>query len=343
MISAMTIKDVARLAEVSVTTVSRYMNGHKKMSAQTASRIQRIIEETGYRPNLLGRALKSSATKTIGVLVPSLSNPVFSEIIVGIQEQSRRFGYDLMILDSGYDTSRELEAVNTLLQHRVVGILLTVSNLNDNQSLSLLKQQGVPYCLVHNQGSSQHDSVYIDNFQAGEWVGDALVQSGHITFSIVSTPFSMSDRAQQRVLGFQSSLQRNHLDKANTIFLASTDADTLTQALAGLIPENASSTAWFCTNDLLAIALLHVLRSRGKRIPEDVSVVGVDGMAIGQMLSPPLSTVRVPHRQMGAVSVENLLNRIHGSCLPGTHQLSCDLLLQGTLAKPANVKEKELS
>ncbi len=339
----MTIKDIALKAGVSATTVSRFLNGRGKMSAETAQRIERIIDQHNYRPNLLGRALKVSTTRTLGVIVPSLENPVFAEIIAGIQQRARHFNYILMILDTGYQSSRELEAVNTLLQHQVQGILLTVTSTLQNASLTLLNDEKVPHCLIHNPELKGHDSVHVDNIYAGGVAARKLLQLGHHRMGILSTPFEHSDRAQQRVAGFQNALSEAGVATADVYPIHTSDTNNLVDELTEHLPVKSRATAWFCTNDLLAIGLIKVLKGRGLNVPEDQSVIGFDGMAIGQMLTPSLASIRVPHRDMGQIGVDALLNRLQGSGLSGSYVLPCDYLFQGTIACPPDVTTKHVT
>ncbi|MGF1700207.1 substrate-binding domain-containing protein [Photobacterium makurazakiensis] len=327
----MNIKDVASLAKVSPATVSRYINQSDSIAPDTAARIAKVLKISGYEANkhLPRSGLKSNPT--IGIMIPSLKNPVFADIVAAIQLRARHFGYSTLILDTQYDTTLEYQCIATFIRHRVAGVILTTSEAQNNSALDLLKEFEFPYCLLHSMPSRNEPSVFIDNYQAGVDVANALFHIGHRRFGMVTGLFSSSDRAQARFAGFNDALNTlkcplTHLLEVDQSQLEPFELHHDTQSQKLLPP-----TAWFCSNDLLALKTIKALNNQGLLVPEDVSVVGFDGMDIGKMMTPPLASVRVPHQQMGKCAVDILFNNQRSTVLPHQIKLPYKLTLMGTV------------
>ena len=226
----MNIKDVAALAGVSPATVSRCLNNRGPLSSETRTRIEKVVALTGYDANQASKHVDWNHNPTIGVMIPSLLNPVFSEIVAGIQQRARHFGYSVIVVDTQYELSRERQAIIDLIRQRVEGVILTTASVENNEALSLLREFHFPFCLVHNQ-SLDEPCVYVDNYQAGWDVADQLLALGHQKTGMVAGRFQSSDRAKQRYLGFTErtcllcswlkliSMRSHHLTKLKTLSL----------------------------------------------------------------------------------------------------------------------------
>ncbi|CAM3617837.1 HTH-type transcriptional repressor CytR [Vibrio aerogenes CECT 7868] len=328
----MNIRDVAALAGVSPATVSRLLNQTGRVSAVARERIEKVIQTTDYDPGRKSGRIEVNHNPTIGVVIPSLLNPVFSEIVSGIQARARHFGFSVMIADTGYERERERQAVVDLIRQRVAGVILTVASVENNEALSLLREFRFPFCLVHNRSEGNEPSVFVDNYQAGHDVASQLIASGHTRLGMVAGQFQVSDRARQRYAGFLSRIDAD--DSALSEALIEVDpCDDAPFDHSCLLTMHRQVTAWFCSNDLLAMKLMHYFSRRGIRVPEAVSVVGFDGMSFGQLVSPPLATVRVPHRTMGNCAVDLLFNSRHQTGLTLQRQLDYEMSLRGSVMK----------
>ncbi|WP_231735747.1 substrate-binding domain-containing protein [Vibrio sp. MEBiC08052] len=327
----MNIKDIAALANVSPATISRYFNGTGLICHQTRERIGKIVHLTGYHPKQKSTRVALNHNPTIGVLIPSLLNPVFAEIVAGIQERARHFGYSTIIIDTEYQQAREQQAVVDFIRQRVSGVILTVASMQNNQALSLLKEFNFPLSLVHNQFTADDATVYVNNFQAGWDVADHLLKLGHRELGMVAGQFNRSDRAQLRYEGFKARIAEDQQARLLTLLevdpMANAPFTDLKQSFSHQAPS-----AWFCSNDLIALKLIRHLRHAGIRVPEQTSVVGFDGMSLGQITYPALATVKVPHLQMGHLAVDLLLNSKHHTVLPRQRELPYELSLTGTVA-----------
>lgn len=329
----MNIKDVAALAGVSPATVSRCLNNTGPLSADARARVEKVIALTGYDVNQASKQVDLNHNPTIGVMIPSLLNPVFSEIVAGIQQRARHFGYSVIVVDTQYERSRERQAIIDLIRQRVTGVILTTASVENNEALSLLREFHFPFCLVHNQ-SPNEPCVYVDNYQAGWDVADKLLALGHRKIGMVAGRFKSSDRAKQRYLGFTERL--NQQSSLLPMPLVEVDQYALTpfdQTQGSFFDSSSAPTAWFCSNDLLALKLVNHLKAKGISIPDSVSVVGFDGMALGQILYPPLATIQIPHHTMGLYAVDLLFNSKHKTTLPLSRQLDYQPHFVGTMAE----------
>ncbi len=325
---AATIKDVARRAKVSVASVSRLVNGTGNVRPKSAERIRRAIEELGFRPNAVGRSLKMASTRAIGVVVPSISNPVFADALAGINEEIRAAGYNLMLTVTDYDAANEASAVGALMGHQVDGLILTVADPDDCASLDMLERAGVPYVLVYNQpGGKSRATISVDNVAAGGEVARTLAAFGHRSLGMISGSFEASDRARARQAGFVDETVASGLHAPVICEVDFIDGD-IEQVIAGLYRSDGKTpTALFCSNDLLAISVIGALRRCNLKVPEDVSVIGFDGISAGTHLSPTLTTVVQPSREMGRLAASQLLGHLNGQEAPHTTLLPHHLRL----------------
>ncbi|CCN37020.1 putative LacI transcription regulator family [Vibrio nigripulchritudo SO65] len=332
----MNIKDVAQLANVSTTTVSRYLNKPELVAPDASERIAKVIELTGYSPRKQFTGVKLNTNPTIGLMIPSLNNPVFAEIASAIQSKARFYGYSTLIIDTQYQSELEKLAIITLLRQRVAGVLLTVSSTRNNEALSLLREFGFPYCLLHNQSESEEACVYVDNYQASREVAFALHKKGHTNFGVVTMDFSASDRGKARFAGYTDALKDLGYDISQITHVELPPNRHAPDIHDDSFCPNSNVTAWFCTNDLLALRTLKALRKQGAKIPENVSVVGFDGMALGMLYHPQLATVSVPYQKMGEVAVDLLLNEriAHNRTRQISRQIEVghQLMMTGTVA-----------
>lgn len=308
-----TIRDVAERAGVSIATVSRVLNGEPNAAYATAERVRAAAAELEFRPSRLGRGLKSASTRVLGVLIPSLSNPVFADSVAGIQAAAQRAGYALLMAATDYDPEREDAAIESLLSHRVDGLVLTVADADRSGALGKLDRSGTPYELIYNQPeATMRPAVSVDNVAAARTVVERMIGFGHRRIGMVAGRFLASDRSRQRHAGFLAALSAAGLDPGPVVEVAFDDlrlADLLSGPMAG--PDR--PTALFCSNDLLALAVMGGLRDLGLGIPEDVSVTGFDGIEFGALLRPSLATVVQPTRAMGEAAFERLLARLDGA------------------------------
>ncbi|WP_026640627.1 LacI family DNA-binding transcriptional regulator [Bordetella petrii] len=308
------ILEIARKAGVSAATVSRAFNQPELLRAETRARIAAVAQRSGFRPNRVGRSLRAGRTRTIGLLLPTLTNPVFADCFEGAEQHARAAGYSVMMSITGYDPSVESASVQALIDHQIDGLILTVGNAARNATLRALDQAGMPHVLAYNESRS-HPFVSVDNRAAAHEMVAHLATMGHRHIAFVSGPLAASDRAHRRLLGARASARALGLPAlAHLEVQAHTEAGA--PALRQLLGRRNAPTALFCSNDLLAASVIAQLATLGVHVPGDVAVCGFDGVKIGAMMVPALSTVEQPSREIGATACALLLARLNGQQPP---------------------------
>ncbi len=310
-----TIKDVAALSGFSIATVSRAINSPHTVSPATLATIRAAIEQLQFRPNPLGRQLRSDRTQLIGVVLPTLSNPVFAECLQGLDELASQAGYKLIVMSTEYDTERERHAIETLRSQRVEGLILTVADAHAHPMLDALDRDGLLYVLMHND-TPHRPSVSVDNRLAAYDGVSHLIARGHHQVMMVAGSLAASDRAKQRHLGYTQALADRGLEPLPVLEIEFTAPELPGAVLARLIAPATRPTAIFCSNDLLAMVVMRGLRGAKFRIPDDVSVLGFDGLAIGELLAPSLASVATPNREIGRSAWRRLAERLAGHSHP---------------------------
>lgn len=313
-----TIRQVAELAGVSVATVSRAINCAARVRPETLDRVRQAMRDLGFRPNVIGRQLKTANTRTIGVMMPSLANPVFADTVQGIEDEARRAGYSIVVATTDYDPASEGSIAESLLSHRVAGLLLTVADAGNSRLLDMLEAEGMPYVLLFNQPDhSDRPAVTVDNRQAVADLVRHLIGLGHRRLAMVAGSFHASDRSRQRFEGFNQALEEAGLP-ASSLVEISFDMAPLAGRLAGLFTGKDAPTALVCSNDMLALTALRGLHDLGLAVPDDVAVVGFDGIAVASLVVPSLTTIDQPRREIGVAGCRRLLNAIAGRVTEGT-------------------------
>lgn len=308
------IKQVANLAGVSIATVSRLLNKPGSVSAETAEKIHRSIEQLGFRPNFTGRNLRAGNSRTVGVVVPTLSNTVFAQCLQGIELAARELDYSVMFTTTEYLPEDESAAVELLLGHRVDGVILTVADAGANATLDLLEREKIPFVLTYNQlapaaeGQAQpRASVSVDNRAAACDAVAHLIRLGHRRIQMLSGRFNASDRAIQRYYGYLDAMQAAGLAPLPAIEVERHTLTAATDYQQMMADPALRPTALFCSNDLLAMSAMRDLRALGLRVPRDISVMGFDGIPVGALMEPVLASVVQPSEQIGDVALRTLV------------------------------------
>ena len=310
-----TIKDVARHARCGVATVSRVLNNTGPASAETRERVLAAVKELQFEFSEVGRSLQSSTTRTIGCVVPSIANPVYADAVQGVQETFHEAGYQTLLVCTNYDSEVESQAIRTLMAKQVDGFVLTVSDALSSQGLRSIQNREVPHCLLFNSAPRDEQGWSVDDYSAALRVVDEFVEMDHVHLGFLALKFKTSDRARQRYEGFIEGCFRNKLERP-ALLEVEEDAQNLDILLADFLKENPSVTGIFASNDILALATIRGLRAIGKHVPNDISVVGFDGIQVGEMVEPSLATVVTDPRMLGHGAAQTVLSVINKSELP---------------------------
>lgn len=325
-----TLDDVARLAGCSVSTVSRVVNDHPNVHDATRDAVNRAIDQLGYRPSALARALHSRRTNLVGALISSVTNPFFAELVHGVEVEARDQGFIPILCSVAEDLSSTNEYVQALLDYGVAG-LLVASARPDDAYLPGLRRDGLPVVLVNRPHPSFADAfVGSDDVASGALATQHLIDCGHTRIAHIGGPHELVV-CDLRTLGYQEALSRNGLDWSRVSRATEISAAAASAAVDQLFAEGPAPTAIFVVNDYLAIDVLHHLAVRGYRVPEDVAVVGCDDIEVARVASVSLTTVSSHAELMGRHGMRMLADLIlDGGGEPKREILAPELRIRGT-------------
>ena len=316
-----TVADIAREAGVSMMTVSRVINHKGDVSAATRQRVQEIIDRLNYRPSGIARSLATQHTGTLGLVVPDVSNPFFAEVARGAEHIAYAEGYSIFLCNTEEDPRRELAVVQSLEEKRVDGVVL-ISRLQPRQISEVLKH--LPAAVLINQrldkktGPSTVGIVRLDDVAGGQLATQHLLDRGHRAIGLLAGP-ATSFSGQARSRGYQEALFAAGLspDLAWKIHCPPTVEGGQAAARALLLAQP-QLTALFCFNDLVAVGALQTCAELGRRVPEDLAVVGYDNVPLAALVTPSLTTCHSPRYELGAEAVRLLLEQIRNDANAGT-------------------------
>jgi LacI family transcriptional regulator, repressor for deo operon, udp, cdd, tsx, nupC, and nupG len=322
----MTIRDVSNAAGVSPATVSRVFNSPDTVRPELRDRVQAAAAAQGYRPNVSARSLRTQRTRAFGVVLPTLSNPVFAECLQGIAQAASAAGYSIVPFTTDYKLVHELHAAHLLLARGVDALILCVANAARSTVLTQLRSAKSPYVLVYNR-HARHPCISVDGRAAVMALVARLHTLGHRHILMVSGALAASDRAQQRHQGYLQGMALAGL-KPQLLEVPFMDGATerMAEYLAARQVMPQAPTAVVCSNDLLAIRCIRAAHLVGLRVPEDLSVAGFDGIGLGEDMTPALSTIVQPSTEIGRRSVELLVQALAGGLPLGpARSLTLDL------------------
>lgn len=306
-----TIKDVARLAGVSTTTVSHVINKTRFVAEATQEKVMEAVKTLNYAPSAVARSLKCNSTRTIGMLVTQSTNPFFSEVIDGVESYCYRQGYTLILCNTGGIYEKQRDYIRMLAEKRVDGMLVICSDLT-NELLSMLESYpDIPKVIMDWAAEDSKADKIIDNSEEGGYLATKyLIDKGHTRIACLSGHLSKI-ACQERIQGFRRAMNEAHLTiNENWILEGNFECDTAVLAADKIIAMDEKPTAVFCFNDTMALGLMSRLQQRGIRVPDDMSIIGYDNIETAEYFSPPLTTIHQPKRRVGKNAFEILLERI---------------------------------
>jgi LacI family transcriptional regulator len=326
------LTDVAKYAQVSTATVSRCFSHPDKVSPKLKAIVQAAVSELGYTPSGVARALRSSQTYTIGVVVPTLDIAGFASSVQALQARLIQANYLPLLATSNFDKQQELKHVQNLVLRGVDAVMLV--GLDHDPSLyTLLEKSDVPFI---NIWSYQQDSLYpcigFDNFAAMQKVTDYVIDMGHREIAlIVGGKQQINDRSLRRIAGFTASVNARNLPLK--IVEASYGISGGRDALRHLLACKNKPTAVVCASDILAIGALKECTKLGIDVPTEMSITGLDDLEISANYSPALTTVHIPTKRMGKLAAEYILARLSGEDVLTHVELDTNLIVRDTVAK----------
>jgi DNA-binding LacI/PurR family transcriptional regulator len=324
------IKEVARRAGVSHSTVSRALHNSPLVGTPTTERIQTLAREMGYVPSAIGRGLATRSTHTIGLVVTTIADPFVSEVVRGVEELAMDHGYSVFLCQSSALPQKEIAAVRTLHENRVDGVIVTSSRVGEMYS-PLLVQMQVPIVLINNERAGPGVwFVAIDDRHGGELATAHLIELGRRRIAFIAGwPEAVSSADRQE--GYTRALTRHGLAREAALTRPGNGRmDGGYGAMGELLHLPHSPDSVFCYNDLTAIGALKALHEAGARVPDDVSVVGFDDISMAAYTTPPLTTVAQPRYEMGRLAIGMLLQLISGASGVQNQVLRGQLVVRGS-------------
>ncbi len=309
------IEDIARAAGVANSTVSRALRDSPLISSDVRSAIQRLADEMGYTPNGIAQSLQNQRTNTIGLVVTSIGDPFFADVARGVEQGARSAGLSVFLSTSHSDPAQEMAVIETFQRRRVDGIIVADSQISSNHVQRLLRAN-VPTVLINSQTEEQTNllhSVTADDYNGMRMATDYLIQLGHKEIGYIGVGNRPLSNRRRRA-GYSDTLRAAGI-APNEAWIAIAPAEyarneddvVAGQALAARLLD-AGVRAIVCYNDMVAVGVLLACRQRGVEVPEQVSVVGFDDIALAQYVTPPLTTVRQPQTELGRTAMHMLLD-----------------------------------
>ena len=326
-----TIRDVADQAGVSATTVSHVINQTRRVDPETAARVHAAIAELKYHPNAVARSMRRGQTHTVGIVLPDISNPFFGDLARQLEGDLFEAGYSAIICNTDGDVAKESRYLDVLLSKKVDGLLLIAAN-QPSDRLRHIIEVGPPTVVVDRALEDLPAShVVVANHVGGRLAGTHLLRLGHRDIGVVAGPGNLGTSAQ-RLDGFRQALSEDGVGIAvERVFDGDFRASSGRLALEKWIAEGDVPTAVFAENDVMALGVLNAAHSAGIRIPEDLSVVGFDGIAFTAETSPPLTTVAQSSSEMATATVSLLMDHLRDRNSPPRRiELPVRLLVRGS-------------
>lgn len=313
---AVTMEYIARMANVSKATVSRVVNGKKDgVSDEVRQRVQRLIEEYEYTPNLMARSMVTARTKTIGVVVPDIENPFFSQLVGFVEKNLRNWGYTAMLCNTYPSSSLEVQGIRTMLAKQVDGIILVSAQRQTKAGELGIGKYGVPCVLLDRKNDSidYNVGIFVDNERAFREAAETLLRRGNRRLAFLRGPAHFQT-SQERFRGYLHALRKHGIGLDESLIVSGNFGyQSGYDAVVTLLERKAEFTALMASNDMMAFGALRALQEKGLSVPEQVEVLGCDNVRFCNMVYPTLSTVAQPIEEMGRLAAEMMMDLIAGN------------------------------
>lgn len=300
-----TMTELARLAGVSQSTVSRVLNGNTSVNPETAKRVMECVDKYNYQSNMIAKSLNGGKTCLLAVIVPNIANPFFADIIQKIEVEAGKAGYSILIFSSDYSQKKERKYLDLLQQYRVDGLLLAPIN-TDEDSISSFRKLTIPWMVITNRVENV-DSVYISHQKAGSMVAGHMIYIGVEKFIFIGT------KSDDKFIGFQKGLIDGGIDiMQNLTVFWEKDKEKMLELLVEYLKDMPERAGIFAYNDIEALVVMNALIRADIAVPKKAALVGFDNTFISKQIFPGITSVNQPLDEMCRFAVKNLLKRIQG-------------------------------
>ncbi|MBE0479020.1 LacI family DNA-binding transcriptional regulator [Candidatus Aerophobetes bacterium] len=335
--SNVTIKDVARRAGMSTSTVGRVVGGYGYVSDKTREKVRKAMKEMGYYPNVIARSLKTRRTQTIAYLVPSITNPFFSQIAASIEDLASSHGYNLILCNAGIKADKLRKITTMLLENRIAGLIHSLPSTDALYNLvEIFQKTHIP--IVSASGSrkfTEVDRVMPDDVQGAGDATQFLLELGHSYIAVLGVKNSTTSKL--RTQGYKETLQRRGYKLNEELIVEGSDfgEDTGYTLMKVLLERKKPPTAVVAFNDVMAVGAIRAIEEEGLSIPEDISLIGFDD-TIARLTKPSLTSIALPIGEIGKVAIRILLDRIEekDSGEPKKILLGEKLVVRDSTARP---------
>jgi LacI family transcriptional regulator, sucrose operon repressor len=301
------ISDIAKIAGVAKSTVSRYLNGGS-VSDTTKKKIEHVINETGYIPNTFAQSLKAKKTNIIGTIVPRLDSYAASNTLIGIDEQLRKLNYQMLISNSNQDLVREIESIYSLERQKIAGIILLATEIT-NEHLEAFRGIKIPLLLVGQYNENTYSLIH-DDYAAGFELGRYVLDKGHRKIAYLGVTEKDIAVGIKRKQGFKDAVK----DFADCEVRYFETGFKIKDAMkvASYVLEEFSPTLLFCATDNIALGGLKAAYIKGVSVPEDLSIVGFGGYEVTEVIHPALTTAKFYYKEAGQLAAQNIVRLVNG-------------------------------
>ena len=330
-----TLTDVSTRAKVSTATVSRCLNSPEQVDPKTRERVMLAVEELSYTPNYGAKIMAKRRSNTVGAVIPTMENAIFARGLQAFQEELSLHGFTLLVASSSYQPDIEEEQIRNLVARGAEALLLIGYHRNDRIYRFLVNRQ-LPYVVTWAFDQNQdHLSVGFNNQMAMETLTETVLDLGHKDIGLILADMAYNDRSRARFIGIKEVMKRYHIDESHLQIIETPYAiESGAMAFETLMKASVKPTVVMCGNDVLAVGALNKAKDMGLSVPEDVSITGFDDIELASVTTPKLTTVHVPHRKMGKISAQTLVNLIaYNETTAKSEELSTYVCLRDTLGK----------
>ncbi|CUK09423.1 HTH-type transcriptional repressor CytR [Ruegeria denitrificans] len=333
--SAPTLDDVAKLAGVSTATVSRCLNNPGQVVEATRLRVQSAVDALGYMPNFAARVMAAKRSSTIGAIIPTMENAIFARGLQAFQEELHQHGYTLLVSSSAYEPEIEEEQIKTLVARGADGLLL-IGHDRHPRIYENLERWKIPALVAWSYlPDAQLPCIGFDNRAAMAELANHVIGLGHTRIGVISGISAGNDRARLRINGIQDAASQHGLDPSDlTIIETPYEIENGASAFSEVMSQNIPPTAVLCGNDVLAVGALHRAMEMGLNVPRDISITGFDDIELARIATPALTTVHVPHREMGRRAASALIGMLENQASGHGNPLATHIVERQSLGPP---------
>lgn len=320
------IREVAKLAGVSPSTVSRVMNNTAKVDEEKRQRVLAAIEETGFQPNELARALFKKSSKIIGVIVPTIDNPFFSEMAKAIEEEAYTKGFRILLCNSNSDIEKEKMNIQMLSQMNADGLILVT---HSDESGPIIKECKLPVIILDRMLTEEGGIAHIesDHYTGGILATKHLIECGCKNIVCIRGPQELSS-GKKRYQAYKDVCEKFGIKEQIVDCKYSYTAGL--EAAEEVLEKYPQVDGIIANNDMVAMSTYKVLHNKGYRVPEDIQIIGFDNIRFGRLFSPELTTITQPIKEMGRLAVQIIIDHMNGTSYKKNHMLDVSLVERQT-------------